>query len=119
MSSYNPNQPPPYTAGYDPSPMPCRYDQPLPQHVHHNRHHYDRVVPRTRLLLPMARQDDYSEADTRAFERFWSAFCLGMAIWLSIILFTDSVEMMHSLVIGLRKVLKRILEELRNGGWED
>ena len=116
MSSYNPNQPPPYTAGYGQSPMPYRYDQPQPQHVHHNRHHYDRMV--TRLLLPVAYQNDYSEADTRAFERFWSAFCLGIAIWLSIILFTDGVEMLHLLVIGLGKALKHILEELRNGGWE-
>lgn len=115
MSGYYPNQPPPYAAtSYDPNPMPCRYDQALPQHVHHNEHHHDRVV--TRLLLPVARQNDYSEADTRAFERFWSTLCLGIAIWLSIILFTDSVEMLHLLVIGLRKALKHILEELRNGG---
>lgn len=111
MSSYNPNQPPPYVAGY--GAMPSRYDQPLP-HVHHNRYHQDQVI--MRLLHPVARQLDYSEADTRAFERFWSALFLGIAIWLSIILFTDSVEMVHVLVIGIRKVLKHILEELRDGG---
>ncbi|KAF8720324.1 hypothetical protein AX14_011012 [Amanita brunnescens Koide BX004] len=59
-----------------------------------------------RLLHPVARQLDYSEADTRAFERFWSALFLGIAIWLSIILFTDSVEMLHVLIERLGGALE-------------
>lgn len=111
MSRYNSNQPPPYYADV-PSRMPSRNDQLLPQY----RHHHDGMT--MRLLVPTTRRHDDPEADARALDRFWGALILGFAVWLSIIWFTDAVETMRLFAIDMRKVLKRILEELRRSGWD-
>ena len=114
MSRYNSNQPPPYYAGGGGSSlMPGRNDQSLPQY----RHHHDGTTT-VRLLVPTARRHDDAEADARALDRFWGALLMGFVVWLSIIWFTDAVETMRLLAIDVRKVLKRILEELRNSGWD-
>ena len=111
MSRYNSNQPPPYYAG-GPSLIPSRNDQSLPQY----RHHYDGVT--VRLLVPTSRRHDDPEADARALDRFWGALILGFVVWLSVIWFTDAVETMRLLAVDMRKLLKRILEEMRRSGWD-
>ncbi|KAF8638532.1 hypothetical protein AX17_002075 [Amanita inopinata Kibby_2008] len=121
MARYDP-PPPPYRTTYGTAP-PLQGNSYLPQHYYTETHipHGERVT--VRLIRPDEQVpgsfgyiNPYAAADAVALDRFWCALFLGIMVWLALGMFTDGLEILQLLLLGLKAALDRILEELRHAG---